>query len=147
MFTFQRICILSLAAGSAIAAPFRVLPRAATGLNTAAQAAGKLYFGTATQATGESTDTAYMTETNNTADFGQLTPVNSMKWDAVEPSQNTFTYGQADALVAQAEANGQKMRCHNLVGRFDDGTLYGTLRLTHVLCYEGLVQPTTVVGH
>jgi endo-1,4-beta-xylanase len=38
-----------------------------------------------------------------------------MKFDALEPSRNTFSYGAADAIVAQATANGQVMRCHNLV--------------------------------
>jgi endo-1,4-beta-xylanase len=38
-----------------------------------------------------------------------------MKFDALEPSRNTFSYTAADAIVAQAVANGQVMRCHNLV--------------------------------
>lgn len=105
MSLINTLCLLSLAAGSTFAAPFNVGSRAASGLNTAAQAAGKLYFGTATGATGESTDETYMTETNNTADFSQLTPGNVMKWDATEPEQGTFTFGPADAFMAQAEAN------------------------------------------
>lgn len=48
-------------------------------LNVAAKAAGKLYFGSATD-NPELTDTAYITMLKNTAIFGQLTPGNSMKW-------------------------------------------------------------------
>ena len=51
--------------------------RAVSGLNTAAVAAGKLYFGSATD-NPELTDTAYVAELSNTADFGQTTPGNSM---------------------------------------------------------------------
>lgn len=50
----------------------------ASGLNTAAVAAGKVYFGTATD-NPELTDTAYVTQLNNTNDFGQITPGNSQK--------------------------------------------------------------------
>lgn len=57
----------------------------------------------------------YMTELNNTNDFGQVTPGNSMKWDATEPSQNSFSFEKGDAIADLAEANGQKLRCHNLV--------------------------------
>jgi len=42
-------------------------------LNKAAKAAGKLYFGTATD-NPKLDDTTYITILNNTAMFGQLTP-------------------------------------------------------------------------
>ena len=51
------------------------LSLAATGLNTAAKAAGKLYFGTATD-NDEITNAAYAQELDNTADWGQITPGN-----------------------------------------------------------------------
>ena len=50
------------------------------GLNDYAKAAGKTYFGTAADIPGpEQQDVAYMTQLNNTHDFGQLTPANYMK--------------------------------------------------------------------
>lgn len=56
-------------------------PRAADGLNTRAVAAGKQYFGSATD-NGELSDSAYVAGLSNTADFGQITPGNAMKvWD------------------------------------------------------------------
>ncbi|KAL9624975.1 MAG: hypothetical protein Q9160_000704 [Pyrenula sp. 1 TL-2023] len=81
----------ALALGIAQAAPHE---RAVSGLNTAAIAAGKLYFGSATD-NSELTDTAY--------------------WDAIEPSQNTFSYTGGDAIASLAAKNSQKLRCHNLV--------------------------------
>lgn len=48
-------------------------------LNVAAKAAGKLYFGTATD-NPELIDPDYVTILNDTAIFGQLTPGNSLKW-------------------------------------------------------------------
>ncbi|RJE26962.1 hydrolase family 10 [Aspergillus sclerotialis] len=84
------------------------------GLNTAAIARGLKYFGTATD-NPELTDAPYVKQLSNTDDFGQLTPGNSQKWDATEPSQNTFTFTNGDKIVDLAASNGQKMRCHNLV--------------------------------
>lgn len=51
------------------------------GLNDAAKAAGKLWFGTAADipGTGELGDSYYMAEFNNTHDFGEATPANIMK--------------------------------------------------------------------
>ncbi|KAJ5544498.1 Glycoside hydrolase superfamily [Penicillium sp. DV-2018c] len=86
----------------------------AAGLNSAAVAKGKLYFGSATD-NGELSDSAYVSELSNTQDFGQITPGNSMKWDATEPSQNVFTYSGGDTIANLAAKNGQKLRCHNLV--------------------------------
>ncbi|KAJ5593859.1 uncharacterized protein N7459_000067 [Penicillium hispanicum] len=86
----------------------------ASGLQTAAIAIGKLYFGTATD-NSELKDTAYETQLNRTDDFGQITPGNSQKWDATEPTQNTFTFVNGDVIADLAKANGQKLRCHNLV--------------------------------
>jgi len=48
------------------------------GLNAAAKAAGKLYFGTAVDASGL-TDRQYSSILKNPADFGQITPANAQK--------------------------------------------------------------------
>ncbi|KAL0579317.1 hypothetical protein V5O48_002715 [Marasmius crinis-equi] len=115
--------------------------------NTVAKAAGKLYFGSATD-NPELTDTAYVSILSNNKLFGQLTPGNSMKWDATEPSRGTFSFTGADQIVNLAKANGQLMRGHNCVwysqlpswvssGNFDNATLTSILQ-THC---------STVVGH
>lgn len=37
------------------------------------------------------------------------------QWDATEPSQNQFSFEKGDAIADLADANDQKLRCHNLV--------------------------------
>ena len=82
------------------------------GLHALAKQAGKLYFGTAA-------DSGTLSKSQNAAiinsDFGQLTPENSMKWDAIEPSRGNFNFAGADALVAYAEENGMSVRGHTLL--------------------------------
>jgi endo-1,4-beta-xylanase len=82
--------------------------------DTVAKAAGKLYFGTATD-NPELTNTSYTTILDQVAYFGQLTPENSMKWDATEPEQGVFTFTEGQQIVSLAQANGQIMRGHNCV--------------------------------
>ncbi|KDQ57133.1 glycoside hydrolase family 10 protein [Jaapia argillacea MUCL 33604] len=83
-------------------------------LNTVAKLAGKKYFGTATD-NSELTDTAYVAILDDNTEFGQLTPANSMKWDAIEPTQGTFTFTNGDTIANLAKANGQLLRGHNCV--------------------------------
>jgi endo-1,4-beta-xylanase len=44
-----------------------------------------------------------------------VTPENAMKWALVEPARGQFDWRSADALVAFAKANRQKVRGHTLV--------------------------------
>jgi endo-1,4-beta-xylanase len=56
-----------------------VFPRVyGAGLNAAAVAKGKLYFGSATD-NGELTDAAYLAQLSDTTEFGQITPGNAQK--------------------------------------------------------------------
>ncbi|KAJ7618171.1 endo-1,4-beta xylanase [Mycena polygramma] len=83
-------------------------------LNTVAKAnAGKLYFGSATD-NPELPDAAYVAILKNTSEFGQITPANSMKWDATEPSNGVFSFTNGDVIASFAKANGQLLRGHNL---------------------------------
>ncbi|KAK6527497.1 hypothetical protein TWF694_004480 [Orbilia ellipsospora] len=83
-----------------------------TGLNALIQAKGKKYVGfCADSGTFGNAQTAAILK----AEAGQLTPENSMKWDATEPSQNSFNFGNADALVNFAQTNGKILRGHTFV--------------------------------
>ena len=48
-------------------------------------------------------------------EFDVVTPENVMKFDAVHPEKNTYTFAQADTLVAFAKAHNMQVRGHNLV--------------------------------
>ncbi|PAV18017.1 glycoside hydrolase family 10 [Pyrrhoderma noxium] len=93
--------------------PLLVLPASAQ-LNSIAKSAGKLYFGSATD-NPELTDTAYVAVLSNSSEFGQITPGNSMKWDATEPSQGQFSFTGGQQIVDLAQGNGQILRGHNCV--------------------------------
>ena len=47
--------------------------------------------------------------------FNSITSGNDMKWDATEPTEGNFTFTQADAEVAFAQANNMHVRGHTLV--------------------------------
>lgn len=87
-------------------------PAQASGpLQSHAAARGK-FVGAAVD-TNEFNDAPYMSAVDS--EFGQLTPANAMKWDAIEPSQNGFSFGRADQIMALAQDNGQSVRGHTLV--------------------------------
>ncbi|KAF9021428.1 glycoside hydrolase [Hymenopellis radicata] len=77
------------------------------------------------------------------SDFGQVTPENSMKWDATEPSRGSFNYAGADALVNWAVSNGKLIRGHtfdcsmalttSILGfEYRDGTTLTTVIQNHI---------------
>ncbi|MET7599262.1 endo-1,4-beta-xylanase [Streptomyces sp. NPDC005496] len=84
---------------------------AATTLGSAAAAQGR-YFGTAVAA-GHLGESAYAATLDR--EFTSVTPENEMKWDAVEPNRNSFSFGQADQIVGHAQSKGMKIRGHTLV--------------------------------
>ncbi|KAF2181586.1 carbohydrate-binding module family 1 protein [Zopfia rhizophila CBS 207.26] len=148
---------LLLAMTGIAASPFE--RRVADGLNTRAVAAGKEYFGSATN-NPELTDTAYVTGLSNTADFGQITPGNAMKWDTIETSRGTFSYTKGDEIASLAKKNGQLLRCHTLVwhsqlpswvknGGFDNATLISIMKnhiTNEVTHYKGQCHHWDVVN-
>jgi endo-1,4-beta-xylanase len=83
---------------------------AATTLGASAAEHGR-YFGTALS-TGHLGDSNYTTIAGR--EFNMVTPENEMKWDATEPSQNGFSYGQADQIVNFATSHNQRVRGHAL---------------------------------
>lgn len=82
------------------------------GLNALFVAKGKEYFGTcADPGTLSSSQTSDIIK----KDFGQITPENSMKWDATEATKGQFTFDTADQTADFASENGKMLRCHTLV--------------------------------
>ncbi|KAJ3054538.1 hypothetical protein HK097_001567 [Rhizophlyctis rosea] len=80
-------------------------------LKAAANRNGK-YFGAALNE-GNLNDATY--NQIGRTEFDYLTHENSMKWEAIHPSQNTYSYTNADRLISFAETNGLKIRGHTLV--------------------------------
>jgi endo-1,4-beta-xylanase len=159
MWNINIIVLSSLVTGSAFAKPFHARRQAQGGLNAAAKAYGKLYFGSATD-NGELTDTEYTAILSDSNEFGQLTPGNSMKWDTIEPSRGQFNYENGDVIADLAEKNGQLLRCHTLVwynqlpswvtnGGFDNATLIEILEnhiTEEVTHYKGKCYAWDVVN-
>ncbi|GJC96142.1 betaxylanase [Colletotrichum higginsianum] len=96
------------------AAGLLALPGVSANLHELAVAAGKKYFGTATD-NSELTDTAYVEMLKDSKMFGQITPGNGQKWQFTEKSQGVFSYTSGDEIAALAKTNGQLLRCHTLV--------------------------------
>ncbi|KAI5780416.1 glycosyl hydrolase family 10 protein [Geopyxis carbonaria] len=102
---FSSLLALALAV-PALLASSQTLDAAMTGT------AGRKYFGTAADP-GVLSDAAVAAVA--ASEFGAVTPENSMKWDATEASQDTFTLDTADALVEWAQTNSKLVRGHTLV--------------------------------
>jgi endo-1,4-beta-xylanase len=83
-----------------------------TPLKTLAQAAGGRYFGS--DMTGNLLSQSTVTQLQS-QQFNMVTPGNEMKWDTTEPSNGTFNFAPGDQIVSYAQANGERVRCHNLV--------------------------------
>jgi endo-1,4-beta-xylanase len=92
-------------------------------------------------------DAAQYQETART-EFNILTPENAMKWDAIHPQQNTYSFTQADQHVQFAQQNNMAVHGHTLVWHsqnppwLTNGSWTSTT-LTNVL-YDHI---DTVMGH
>jgi endo-1,4-beta-xylanase len=108
-----RAALISVAAGAvALGTVFTVATAANAGTTLGASAAESgRYFGTAVAAN-KLSDSVYVGILDR--EFNMITPENEMKWDATEPSQNSFSYTNADRIVSHAQAAGQRMRGHAL---------------------------------
>ncbi|WYZ39776.1 hypothetical protein EsH8_IV_000117 [Colletotrichum jinshuiense] len=96
------------------AAGLLALPGVSANLHELAVAAGKKYFGTATD-NSELTDTAVVAILKDPKMFGQITPGNGQKWQFTEKSQGVFSYTTGDEIADFASSNSKLLRCHTLV--------------------------------
>jgi endo-1,4-beta-xylanase len=148
----------AVAVGAAVTAAVLSGPAGAAGSTLGQLAAAKgRYFGSAT-------DNPELTEADYTAilgsEFGMITPGNSMKWDATEPSQGQFSFGNGDTVLNFAAQHGEKVRGHTLVwhsqlpgwvsnGNFTAAQLTDVLRnhvTTEATHYKGKVYAWDVVN-
>ncbi|RYP26849.1 hypothetical protein DL767_007891 [Monosporascus sp. MG133] len=83
-------------------------------LHRLAVAAGKMYFGSATD-NGELNDAAYVRILTDRNEFGQITPGNGQKWQFTQPSRGSFSYSSGDQIANLAKTNNMILRCHTLV--------------------------------
>ena len=74
------------------------------------------YIGTAISMWKNDLTNASLGETKEVgSQFNMLVAENEMKWDALEPSRNSFSYGSADNLVKFAQNHDMRLRGHCLV--------------------------------
>ena len=102
--TMASLVIGSTAAHAALAS--------GTPLKTLAMADGGRYFGS--DITGNLLSQSTVTQLQ-AQQFDMVTPGNEMKWDTTEPSNGTFNFSPGDQIVSYAQANSERVRCHNLV--------------------------------
>ncbi|KAK3933449.1 hypothetical protein QBC46DRAFT_435366 [Diplogelasinospora grovesii] len=107
LFLIARVAVVLAAPG------VEIDPRQASqSIDKLMKAKGKLYFGTCS-------DQGRLTTGKNAAiidaNFGQLTPENSMKWESTENTKGSFTFSQADYLVSWAQDHNKTVRGHTFV--------------------------------
>ncbi|KAH6974427.1 endo-1,4-beta-xylanase C [Ilyonectria sp. MPI-CAGE-AT-0026] len=135
--------LVLLVASLAAAAPL-IEERATASINKLFVAKGKKYYGTIS-------DPSLLNVAKNAAViktyFGQLTPENSMKWDATEGTRGKFTFTNSDAVVSFAQSNGKLMRGHTLLWHSQLPSWVSAITDAAVLRSVITNHVTTVVKH
>lgn len=106
--------MMLLAPLAAMAAPTNEARQASQSIDKLIKAKGKLYFGTATDQ-GLLTRSGAKNAAIIQANFGQVTPENSMKWSSLNNQKGQYNWGQADYLVNWATERNISIRGHTLV--------------------------------
>ncbi|KFY46021.1 hypothetical protein V494_00644 [Pseudogymnoascus sp. VKM F-4513 (FW-928)] len=105
----QSLSLALLAAALAAASPTK---RELASIDALFKAKGKLYYGSIT----DPVDIANTQDVETIlANFGAVSPENSMKWDATESTRGSFNFDGADQYVDFATTNGLTIRGHTLL--------------------------------
>lgn len=110
----SRKALMMGAVGVLAATGVVAMPGTASAASTLAGAAAEQgrYFGSAVSAS-QLNEPDYMSRLNG--EFNSLTAENEMKWDALEPSRNSFNFGTADRIVNHGQSRNMSVRGHTLV--------------------------------
>ncbi|KAK3305263.1 glycoside hydrolase family 10 protein [Chaetomium strumarium] len=134
--------MLLLAPLAVLAAPALDTRQAAQSIDQLFKAKGKLYYGTCT-------DQGRLTSGKNAAiiqaNFGQVTPENSMKWQSINPNRGSYSWGQADYLVNWATQNNKTIRGHTFVWHSQLAGWVGNIRDRNTLTQVIQDHITTVM--
>jgi len=87
---------------------------AGKGISALASAKGKI-FGTCVNSQWFSNQTGSTYDNILKGEFAMVVAENEMKFDALEPQQNSFSFGNGDKLVSFAQSNNMEVRGHTLV--------------------------------
>jgi endo-1,4-beta-xylanase len=150
------IVLAGCARGGAAGRPIAVAPEPPTLARLAA--ARRFEIGAAVQAAALLGDSSYASAAAR--HFNLLTTENALKFGPLRPSRDRYEFAEADAIVAFAEAHGQRVRGHTLVwkrqlpdwltaGSFTREELVGILRehiQTVVGRYRGRIAMWDVVN-
>jgi endo-1,4-beta-xylanase len=104
--------VAGMAASLAVGSSAQAALAPGTPLKTLAAAAGGRYFGS--DITGNLLSQSTVTQLQ-AQQFNMVTPGNEMKWDTTEPSNGSFNFAPGQQIVSYAQANNERVRCHNLV--------------------------------
>ena len=139
------LSVLSLASAAALPEA-HIEERAAQTVDKGFKAMGKKYVGlkpsqlfllTTSRYWGTASDVGTLNRGNvgtvAKANFGQITPENSMKFDATEPSRGNFQFSGADSLVSWAQSNNMLIRGHTLVSQINDSSSTSWAILTRII--------------
>ena len=102
-------------AAATLAASILVASQEASAIGgvTLRQFAGDRAVGAAIAAHHYNNDASYRNLANT--EFNSVTAENEMKWESLEPSENSYNWGPADQIVNNARTNNQRIRGHTLV--------------------------------
>lgn len=115
LLKFISLAVLVALVAAVLSMPAGAAPTATPTGSRLRDLAGSFLIGYASRTGFSTMSDAATYESVAASEFNFLTPENDMKWDAIEPQQNVFTYSAADEHVAFAQAHGMQVHGHTLV--------------------------------